>query len=459
MKQSKPKRSKQRTPVLYVARKKSPSPRIREQAGVYLSSPKLQRKKTPPNDVIKNVENARALVLTWLDKNQLRQAVHLGLPEIDDRKNVWRVALKYPGSHNGNGLVGEVLLDAASGDVYQHTEIEIIKSRLLKLASEADENGVEPRIVGKAKRQNPPPFLPNKIVLGDAAQVLSELPLNSVQLVFTSPPYFNARPEYTEYLDYQEYLDSLRRVFLRCHEVMSEGRFLVVNTSPILVRRVSRQAASRRLALPFDLHHVLNNIGFEFIDDIIWVKPEGAGWATGRGRRFAADRHPLQYKAVPVTEYVMVYRKQTDKLIDWNIRTHHDAEAVQKSKIDGKYDVTNIWRITPSHHKDHPAIFPNELVEKVIRYYSFAGDLVLDPFAGSGTVGRAALKMRRRFFLIDNELKYFHLMRQEIGLGAKTMGQEVLFEPEESLGLETARQQDFFDAREDYGKERIKNGF
>ncbi|NUO78962.1 site-specific DNA-methyltransferase [candidate division KSB1 bacterium] len=444
MKQTNEKHAKQKGPLPYATKRNKISSRIREQASAYLSSPKISRKKTPPKDVIKNVEKARTLVLAWLDKNGLRDAVHLGLPEIDDRKNVWRVGLKYPRSSNGNGLVGEVILDAASGDLCQHTEIAIIKSRLLKLAHETDENGVVAGNYEKTKRQSPPPFLPNKIVLGDAAQVLSELPLNSVQLVFTSPPYFNARPEYTEYLDYQEYLDSLRRVFLRCHEVMSEGRFLVVNTSPILVRRISRQTASRRLALPFDLHHVLSNIGFDFVDDIIWVKPEGAGWATGRGRRFAADRHPLQYKAVPVTEYVMVYRKQTEKLIDWNIRTHHDAEAVQRSKIEGKYDVTNIWRITPAHHKDHPAIFPEELVEKVIRYYSFVGDLVLDPFAGSGTVGRVALKMSRRFFLIENEAKYFHNMLKELATVAKTMRQEVLCEPEEALEPNEAGQRELF---------------
>lgn len=417
--------------VVYAKPEKGSSMLIREQTDIYLSAlpAKQLRKKASPVDVIKNVENARALVFGWLDKNQLRQSVALGLPEIDDRKNVWRVALKHPSSNGGNGLVGEILIDAATGEIRQHTEIDIIKSRLLKLVNEADENGNESKIAGKARQQSPPPFVPNKIVLGDATQIISELPLNSVQLVFTSPPYFNAKPEYTEYLDYQEYLDSLRRVFLRCHEVMSEGRFLVVNTSPILVRRVSRQAASRRLGLPFDLHHVLTNIGFEFIDDIIWVKPEGAGWATGRGRRFAADRHPLQYKTVPVTEYVMVYRKQTDKLIDWNIRTHHDPELVKKSKINREYDVTNVWRITPTHHKEHPAIFPDELVEKVIRYYSFIGDLVLDPFGGSGTVGRAALKMGRRFFLVDNEPKYFQIMRREVGLFAKTMNQEVFFEP------------------------------
>jgi DNA modification methylase len=70
------------------------------------------------------------------------------------------------------------------------------------------------------------------------------------------------------------------------------------------------------------MHRLFIEEGYDFIDDIIWEKPEGAGWATGRGRRFAADRNPLQYKPVPVTEYVLVYRKRTDKLIDWNIRTH-----------------------------------------------------------------------------------------------------------------------------------------
>ncbi len=437
---------KKKLPAHYSTAERSSSVSIREQTDIYLSSPhgKKLRKKTLTVDVIKNVDNARSVVFAWLDKNQLLQFVDLGLPEIDDRKNVWRVALKHPKSNDGNGLVGEVLIDASNGGICHHTEVEIIKSRLLKLSSTADENGSEPRVPRKAQRQTPPPFVPNKIMLGDATQIISELPLNSVQLVFTSPPYFNAKPEYTEYLDYQEYLDSLRKVFLRCHEVMGEGRFLVVNTSPILVRRVSRRAASRRLALPFDLHHVLTSIGFEFIDDIVWVKPEGAGWATGRGRRFAADRNPLQYKAVPVTEYVLVYRKQTDKLIDWNIRTHYDSQLVKKSKIDGTYEVTNVWHITPAHHKKHPAIFPDDLVEKVIRYYSFIGDLILDPFAGSGTVGRVALKMRRRFFLVDNEPEYYEIMRREVGMVAKTMNQEVFFEPEEYSEIEEISQRELF---------------
>ena len=146
---------------------------------------------------------------------------------------------------------------------------------------------------------------------------------------------------------------------------------------------------------------------FEFVDDIIWRKPDGAGWHLGRGRRFAADRQPLQYKPVTVTEYVLVYRKKTDRLIDWNLRHHPDPEAVRQSLIGDDYAKTNVWEIAPSAKKGHPAIFPDELADRVIRYYSFVGDLVLDPFAGSGTVGRIADALGRRYVLIEKRADYF----------------------------------------------------
>jgi len=412
---------------------------VHEKAAQYLILPITEigrrRRTKSGTDVIKNVERARSIVYEWLDHYQLKIYIKLGLPEFDDRRNVWRVPLLT--SKNGDTeTIGEIVIDAGTAKITQHTNVEILRSRIAKFDANGNDQKVITVLPSKSRHQPHPPFVPNKVVLGDAAECLSDLPPNSVQLVFTSPPYYNAKPEYTEYLDYQEYLNLLRRVFLRCHEVMSEGRFFIINVSPILIRRPSRQFASRRIAVPFDVHGVLSSIGFEFIDDIIWVKPEGAGWATGRGRRFAADRNPLQYKPVPVTEYILVYRKKTPKLIDWNIRTHHDPKLVKRSRINGIYDVTNVWYIPPGHHKDHPAVFPDQLVEKVIRYYSFIGDMVLDPFAGSGTLGRVALKMDRRFFLIDNEPKYFVVMFKELSKMARILGKEVSFEPEDLSEIE-----------------------
>jgi DNA modification methylase len=256
--------------------------------------------------------------------------------------------------------------------------------------------------------------LRNTIGQGDCLDLLDDMPSESVDLIFTSPPYFNARPEYSEYEQYEHYLFKMRQVIKRCHRVLNEGRFFVINTAPVLLRRASRNESSRRIAVPFDLHRIFVEEGYDFIDDIIWVKPEGAGWATGRGRRFAADRNPLQYKAVPVTEYILVYRKRTDLLIDWHIRNHPDRNAVAASKIGDDYERTNIWRIQPNTNSKHPAAFPRELADKVISYYSFKGDVVLDPFAGSGTVGASAARLERRFVLFEINPKYVELMRQSV---------------------------------------------
>lgn len=353
---------------------------------------------------------ARKTTLQWVKSTfpDYVNFITLGLPEYDDRLDLWRVSLNIKNSKIA--IIGEVRLDRTVTHVIDSTKKDILKERIVKYKNE--------NIINNIKRNKSDLFyptpIPNKIILGDSIQVLDDFPPDTAQLIFTSPPYYNAKPEYSEYLDYQEYLDFLRKVIVRCHNILSEGRFFVINVSPVLIKRVSRNTASRRIPIPFDIHKIMDTVGFDFIDDIMWVKPEGAGWNLGRGRRFAADRQPLQYKPVPVTEYILVYRKRTDKLIDWNIRNHYDQNLVNQSKINGDYDKTNLWYIHPSHNKKHPATFPDELVAKVIRYYSFEGDLVLDPFGGSGTVARVAYKMNRRFLLVEKEPEYFQLMKKTL---------------------------------------------
>jgi DNA modification methylase len=368
------------------------------------------------------VSDAKSIALGWLKTFNLEKAVDFGLPEVDDRYHIWRVPLLKPGT---NKKVGEVVIDAYTSlvTVDETTTPDIIEARLLGRS----EPETMVRNTSNNSMQTISSFVRNTVILGDSEQALLDMPFQSVDLIFTSPPYYNARPEYEDYLSYESYLLKMRRIIHNCHRVLSEGRFFVMNVSPVLIRRANRNEASKRIAVPFDMHKLFVEEGFDFIDDIHWVKPEGAGWATGRGRRFAADRQPLQYKAVPVTEYVLVYRKHTDKLIDWNIRNHPDQKAVKESKITGEYDTTNLWRIHPAFHSEHPAVFPIELAKKVIKYYSFKNDVVLDPFAGTGTVGHAAIVQSRRFVLIENEPKYINIIRKEMPdwLGVAT--KDVLF--------------------------------
>lgn len=353
---------------------------------------------------ILNAKDARHVTTTWLESIDLSEAISLGLPEIDDRYHVWRIPLL---SKDSQERVGEAVIDAYTSFLLKDksTAPDILEARLLKRTTVRK----KPLPNKKAYKSS---NLRNTIALGKAEDILQELPEESIDLIFTSPPYYNARPEYEDYISYEAYLLKMQEIIQACHRVLNEGRFFVMNISPVLVRRANRNESSRRLAVPFDMHRLFIEAGFDFIDDIIWVKPEGAGWATGRGRRFAADRNPLQYKPVPVTEYILVYRKHTKRLIDWNIRSHPNQEFVEESKIGDDYETTNIWHIKPTYDQEHPAVFPEELAAKIITYYSFIDDVVLDPFAGSGTVGQATTKLKRRFVLIDKEKKYINLIRE-----------------------------------------------
>lgn len=250
-------------------------------------------------------------------------------------------------------------------------------------------------------------FLKNVIVNSDVLEALKYVPDESVHLTFTSPPYYNAR-DYSIYPSYEAYLQFLGEVFKETHRITKEGRFLIVNTSPVIVPRISRAHSSKRYPIPFDLHAILVKEGWEFIDDIIWEKPEYS--VKNRVGGFQQHRKPLGYKPNTITEYLMVYRKQTDKLLDWNIH-QYNSEIVENSKVKGDFDTNNVWQICPKSDKIHPAVFPSELCKRVIQYYSYIGDLIFDPFGGSGTLGYTAKRMGRNFFLTEKDEKYFEYMK------------------------------------------------
>lgn len=295
-----------------------------------------------------------------------------------------------------------------------------VKKELSKLLNHPNElikevigkeiNGVSYGSKNSGKHDEFPKYLKNTIVQGDVLEALKYVPEESVHLTFTSPPYYNAR-DYSIYQSYDEYLKFLEEVFKEVHRVTKEGRFFVLNTSPIIIPRISRAHASKRYPIPYDIHPLLVKMGWEFIDDIVWVKPEAS--VKNRNAGFLQHRKPLGYKPNAISEMLMVYRKKTDKLIDWNIH-QYSWDKVKKSKVQDKYETTNVWRIDPTFDRVHSAVFPMELCNRVIKYYSFVDDLIFDPFAGSGTLGRAAANLNRNFFLTEKEAKYVNRMKEDL---------------------------------------------
>jgi len=262
----------------------------------------------------------------------------------------------------------------------------------------------------KEKHSNVDKRLKNTVVNGDVLDVLNKVKNESFHLTFTSPPYYNAR-DYSFYSSYKEYLDFLRKVFKEVHRLTKNGRFLIVNSSPVIVPRVSRSHSSKRYPIPFDIHHFLMEDGWEFIDDIIWQKPEYS--VKNRVGGFMQHRKPLGYKPNTTTEYLMVYRKKSTDLIDWNIK-QYDKDIIEKSKVSDDFEKTNVWSLPTSSDKTHSAVFPKSLCERVIKYYSYEGDLVFDPFGGSGTFGEVAIQNNRNFFLTEIDNVYFERIKERL---------------------------------------------
>lgn len=273
------------------------------------------------------------------------------------------------------------------------------------LQSEFDKN---PEITDFGMHYQSPDYMKNVVVEGDTREIMQLLPDGCIHLTFTSPPYYNAR-DYSIYKSYQQYLDFLGEVFAAVHRITKEGRFLLINTSPVIVPRFSRKHSSKRYPIPFDLHNIVCDLGWEFIDDIVWAKPEAS--AKNRVGGFQQHRKPLGYKPNMITEYVMVYRKKSSRLIDWNMR-QYSQEVVEDSKVVGDFETTNLWKIDPISDAVHTAVFPHDLCDRVVRYYSYVGDLVFDPFAGSGTFGQSAKRLRRYFFLTEQEPRFVVRMKE-----------------------------------------------
>lgn len=168
------------------------------------------------NYSILTVQSAKQVALGWLQSVQLANVVTFGLPEVDDRYHVWRVPLLHKGTQE---RLGEVVIDAQTSLLVENksTSAATLEARLLGRT----EAQVQPAQSNQRKTYALS-TLRNTIALGDCEQVLPDLPAQSVDLVFTSPPYYNARPEYNDYINYEAYLLKMRKVLQLLHRVLGE---------------------------------------------------------------------------------------------------------------------------------------------------------------------------------------------------------------------------------------------
>lgn len=248
------------------------------------------------------------------------------------------------------------------------------------------------------------------LIHGDCSQTLKSLDSDSVHLTCTSPPYFNAR-SYSTWDTYDDYLSFLKDVFQEVFRLTKAGRMCVVNLSPVIIPREKRSKESKRVAIPFHFFSLMEEIGWKYIDDIVWVKPEGA--SINRGASFNSHRKPVAYKPNIVTETILVFQKPSPHLIDKVVRSY-EGDVLEHSLIRGRYERSNVWNINPDTNSTHPAPYPESLSRRIVRYYSYVGDVVLDPFLGGGTTAISCIKLRRQYIGCEIHEEYLEMARERI---------------------------------------------
>ena len=243
----------------------------------------------------------------------------------------------------------------------------------------------------------------NKIYQGDCLEKMKDISDETIDLTITSPPYFNTK-KYSKYDSINQYMNQMKNIFSVVFAKTKKSRMCVINISPVLIKRKKRSEQSYRIPLPFYFVLMMEDIGFEFLEDIIWVKPDGA--VPNRNGGFYRHRKPIAYKPNIVTEYILVFKKPAPFLID---------KIIKKGSLVGDgYERTNVWKMNPETNSKHPAPFPEKLPKKVITYYSYKDDFILDPFMGSGTTGVVCINMERNFIGMELDENYFKIAKERI---------------------------------------------
>jgi DNA modification methylase len=252
---------------------------------------------------------------------------------------------------------------------------------------------------------NPPKAL-DEIWVGDSRDMdtFGDIADASVALVVTSPPYF-AGKAYEEALgtdgipaDYLEYLGMLRDVFAESVRKLEPGGRIAVNVAN-LGRKPYRSLSS-------DVIAIFEELGLLVRGEIIWQKGKGAGGSCAWGS-FQKPANPVLRD---VTERVIVASKgRFDRAVDARHRASAGMPSTATMTVDDFLEATlDVWELAPESAKrvNHPAPFPVELPRRLIDLYTYAGDLVLDPFMGAGSTAVAAARSGRHFVGFDTDPAY-----------------------------------------------------
>jgi len=245
-------------------------------------------------------------------------------------------------------------------------------------------------------RENIIPLMNIDKIFCKPSENMEEIPDKSIHLMITSPPY-GVGKQYDDDLTLRDYLNFLEEVFEETWRVLVPGGRAAINIANI----------GRKPYLPLHafIINIMHKIGFHMRGEIIWNKAASAGVSTAWGS-FASASNPCLRD---VHEYILIFSKITNRLEKGEKKnTIEKSNFVEWSK--------SIWNFSAVSAKKvgHPAPFPIELPRRLIEFYSYENDVILDPFIGSGTTALAAIELNRHYVGYEISQEYVDLAKKKI---------------------------------------------
>jgi len=239
------------------------------------------------------------------------------------------------------------------------------------------------------------------LYIGNSVNILPAIPSNSVQLMVTSPPYgdikdYGSTGQIGFGQTYDQYLNSMNYIWEECYRILEPGCKAAINVGEQF-KIASKDSPYQILPIPADvIRHWTKGMGTIYLGGIIWEKITNTK-TSGGGTFMGSLYHPRDGYITYEHEFILLFKKPGKA----RKPTKEQKEKSLLTKEQRSSWFRGIWNIPPVKQKDHSAMFPVELPERLIRMYTFYNETVLDPFMGSGTTAQAAEESGRNSIGIE----------------------------------------------------------